>query len=64
MTISNPFRIILLAGMLAISQRVIVGDDQLKLRSNLIMTIGRIIGAVILIALFVAIVVVLVKQVF
>ena len=64
MTISNPFRIILLAGMLAISQRFIVGDDQLKLRSNLIMTIGRIIGAVILIALFVAIVVVLAKQVF
>jgi len=32
MTISNPFRIILLAGMLAISQRFIVGDDQLKLR--------------------------------
>ncbi len=54
----------MLAGMLAISQRFIVGDDQLKLRSNLIMTIGRIIGAVILIALFVAIVVVLAKQVF
>jgi hypothetical protein len=32
MTISNLFRIILLAGMLASSQRFIVGDDQLKLR--------------------------------